>query len=121
VHAAPTVHGPHVPLSQTWLVPQELPLGRLPVEVHTGSPVEQSVWPDRHGLVGEHVAPCVHAPHVPLWQTSLVPHDVPLETLPVGLQTGKPVEQSVVPVWQGLPVEHAVPALHAPQTPLWQT
>jgi hypothetical protein len=72
-------------------------------------------------LVGVHVAPCVQAPQVPLWQTSLVPQLVPLATLPVGLQTGRPVEQSVVPVWHGLLVEHAVPALHAPQLPLWQT
>ncbi len=47
--------------------------------------------------MGVHPAPAVHAPHVPLSQTMLVPHDVPLGRGLVWLQTGRPVEQSVEP------------------------
>jgi hypothetical protein len=121
VHAAPAAHAPHVPLSQTSLAPHEVPLATLPVTLHKGRPVEQLVAPVSHGLGGEHVAPTVQAPHVPLSQTMLVPHDVPFATLPVESHTAVPLVQSTVPVWHGLVGEHAVPAPHATHVPPSQT
>jgi hypothetical protein len=122
VHAAFAVHALHEPLSQTSLVPHEVPLLALfPVSVHTDTPVEQEVVPVWHGLAGVQVALLVHAPQVPLSQTSFVPHDVPLATLvPVSVHTGAPVEQEVVPVWHALVGVHDAPDEHAPQVPLSQ-
>jgi len=50
------------------------------------------------------------------------PQVVPLAWLPPSVQTGAPVAQTIVPLWQGLPLnEQAVPAAQATQTPLLQT
>jgi hypothetical protein len=100
VHATPAVQPLHTPLSHTSLVPQLAPLLRLlPVSLHTGAPVVHDVDPLWHGLVGVHDAPVVHALHVPLLHTSLVPQLVPFDTLvPVSVHTGAPVEHAVVPV-----------------------
>jgi hypothetical protein len=72
-------------------------------------------------LVGEHATPAAHATHAPASQTSPAPQLVPFATLPDTLHTGVPPEQSVVPVWHGLPGEQAVPVTHAPHVPLSQT
>jgi hypothetical protein len=46
MHAAPFVHVVHVPLSQTWPVPHDVPLSPgMPVSVQVDTPVEQSVLP----------------------------------------------------------------------------
>ena len=99
VHAAFCVHDLHAPLSQTSLVPHDVPLAAVvPVSLHTGAPVVQEVVPAWHGLVGVHGPFCVHAMHAPLSQTSLVPHEVALARLvPVSVHTGVPVVQDVVP------------------------
>jgi hypothetical protein len=111
--AAP--HALHVPDSQTLLAPQAVPFARLvPVSVHDGVPLEQSVVPVWHALVGVHEAPCVHALHIPLPQTLPVPQDVPFATSPVGVQTGVPFEQSMAPVRHGTEGEHGVPVVHVP-------
>ena len=94
----------------------------VPVSVHTDVPVEHDVVPEWHWLVGVHEAPAVHAVHVPLLHTWLVPQVVPLATdVPVSVQTGKPVAQLTVPVWHTLVGVHAAPAEHAEHVPLSQT
>ncbi len=46
VHAAPTVHGVQVPLSQTSFVPHEVPFATsVPVLLHVETPVEHEVDP----------------------------------------------------------------------------
>jgi hypothetical protein len=82
VQGAPFWHVMHEPLSHTMLVPQLAPLSTLPpLSMHTGAPEAQLMEPVWHGFVGTHEAPAVHALHVPLSQTRLVPQAVPLETL----------------------------------------
>ncbi len=88
-----------VPLSQTSLVPHDVPLPTwVVVALQTGTPVVHDVVPVTHGLVGVQAAPVVHASHEPLSQTSLVPQEVPFAaSLPVSLQTETPVAQDVTP------------------------
>jgi hypothetical protein len=61
-------------------------------------PVAHEIAPVWQGPGGLQAPPAVHATQAPLLQTSLVPHEVPLVTLPVATQTGVPLEQEVVPV-----------------------
>jgi hypothetical protein len=69
-----------------------------PVSTHTISPVEQEVTPTWHWATGVQTRPAVHAAHVPLSQTSLVPHAVPLAAVvPVSTHTGVPVVHEVAP------------------------
>jgi hypothetical protein len=69
-HAVPDVHATHAPLSQTWLLPQAVPLATFVAPVHIDEPLEQSVVPVWQTLPpGLQFAPVVHAPHVPLLQT----------------------------------------------------
>ncbi len=111
----------HVPLWQSMLVPHEVPFATsVPVSVHVGVPEQLSV-PTWHGLAGVHGLPWVQLVHAPLTHTSLVPHTVPLGAgSPVSMQTGAPVEQSVIPASHGLPVgvqaAFCVHALHAPSS-----
>ena len=100
VHATFAVHPLQEPLSQTSLVPHDVPLATcVPVSVHTDTPVEHEVVPVSHGLGGVHETPAVQAVHAPLSQTSLAPHDVPLATLvPESVHTETPVEHVVEPV-----------------------
>jgi hypothetical protein len=117
------VHALHEPLSQTSLVPHEVPLATLlPVSVHVDTPVEHDVVPVWHTFAGVHATPAVHELHVPLSHTSLVPHEVPLAaSLPVSVHVDTPVEHDVVPVWQTFAGVHATPAVHEPQVPLSHT
>lgn len=123
VQAAPTVHAPHAPLSQTSLVPHDVPLAALmPVSVHDGAPLEQAVVPVSQALVGVHGAPNVHALHAPLSHTALVPQEVPLAALlPVSVHDGVPIEHDRVPVWHALAGVHDAPVMHALHAPLSQT
>jgi hypothetical protein len=100
VHDPPLAHMVQVPLSQTSFVPHEVPFSTFMfVSWHTGWPLEQSIEPTWHVLLGEHDAPSVHGPHDPSKQTSFVPQLVPLATsLPVSVQTGAPDVQARVPV-----------------------
>jgi hypothetical protein len=78
----PAVQAEQVPLLQTWLVPQLVPLVTLPVAApHCCVPLAQVYVLVVHA-VGLHAPPAVHAEHVPLLQTWLVPQLVPLVTLP---------------------------------------
>ena len=123
VQAAFPVQALHVPLLQTAFAPHAVPFPALvPVSVHTAVPVEQSVDPAWQGFAGVQVAPCVHTLQVPLLQTELGPHDVPLGAgVPVSVHTEEPVEHEVVPTSHGLFGVQAAPAAHAVQTPLLQT
>ena len=125
VHAAPWVQALHCPLSQTWLVPHDVPLAvpLAPVSVQTAEPVEQSVEPVSQTLLGVQTAPWVQALHCPLSQTWLVPHAVPLapELGPESLHTGAPDEQAIVPVSHGLLGVQEVPFVQALHEPLSQT
>ncbi len=122
VQLVPATHAVQTPLSQTSPLPHEVPFGRaIPVSVHEGVPPAQETTPVWHGFAGGHEPPATHVPHVPLSQTSLAPHGVPFATLPVALQTGRPVLQSVVPVWHGLVGMQLAPGVHEVQTPLSQT
>jgi hypothetical protein len=60
----PAVHATHCPLSHTMFVPHEVPFMTLPVELHTGEPLEQLTVPVWQTLPpGLHAWPAVHAPH----------------------------------------------------------
>lgn len=68
LHAAFAVQLVHVPvLSQTWLVPHDVPGGALAsVSWHEMPPLTQSALPRWQGLAGgSHGAPAVHAAHAP--------------------------------------------------------
>ena len=79
VHALPTTQPPHMPMLQTWFVPQAVPLATFPVSTQTATPVTHETAPVLQWFVGWQAVPGVHAPHVPLLQTMFVPHDVPFE------------------------------------------
>jgi hypothetical protein len=69
-HEAPCVHAMHAPALHTSLLPHVVPLGAgVIVSVQTATPVEQSVLPTSHALVGTHDAPFVQAVHIPVSQT----------------------------------------------------
>lgn len=60
----------------------------------------------------------MQATHTPVLQTMFVPHIVPLATLPVSVQTGAPLVQTVAAVRQGFPVTvQLAPAVQATQLP----
>ena len=116
--AAALVHAPHVPLLQTMFVPQDAPLARFrPVSEHVivGAQVCVPAW---HGFAGAQASPAVHDAQAPELHTMFVPHDVPLATFPVSVQTGAPEVHTVAAVRQGLPVTTqlapAVQAVHVP-------
>ncbi len=115
----PAVQEPQVPLSHTLFVPQVVPLERFcPVseQVIAG---EQTVMPAWQALDAVQASPAVQATHAPALQTMLVPHEVPLATFPDCVQTGAPLLQTVVPVWQGaLEIEQLAPAWQLTQLPV---
>jgi hypothetical protein len=64
LHETPAVHATHEPPLHTMFVPHEVPSATLPVALHVGVPVEQSVCPFWQGLpAGLHGWFAVHAPH----------------------------------------------------------
>lgn len=50
VQASPAAQTTHVPLLQTMLVPQDIPLATLPASVQTGTPLSHATAPVRQGL-----------------------------------------------------------------------
>jgi hypothetical protein len=107
-----------VPLLQTMFVPQDAPLARFrPVSEHVivGAQVCVPAW---HGFAGAQASPAVHDAQAPELHTMFVPHDVPLATFPVSVQTCVPEVHTVAAVRQGLPVTTqlapAVQAVHVP-------
>ena len=59
--------------------------------------------------------------HVPVWQTMLVPHEVPFALLPVSVHTEAPLVQTVAAVLHGFAVVQAVPAVQGTHVPLLHT
>ena len=102
VQVVPAVQDPQTPPLQTLFVPQEVPSAAFPVSAQTDIPVPHEVAPVRQAFAGVQAAPAVQAPQAPLLHTMFVPQEVPLATLPDGVQTGAPVSQAVVPVRHGL-------------------
>jgi hypothetical protein len=101
---------PHIPLLQNMFVPHDVPFARFRfVSEHAiGLQVCVPAW---HGFAGVHAMPEVHDVQTPVAHTRLVPHDVPLATLPVSVQTGAPVVHTSAAVRHGLPLTvHAMPA-----------
>jgi hypothetical protein len=124
VHIDPAMHATHVPAElQTLSCPQDAPGGTaIPVSLQAGVAVEQSSLPAWHALVGVHASPVTHGLHRPSWQTSPAPQVAPFGLLSVSVQTGAPVEQTMVPTRHGLlATSHIVPAAQAWQTPSKQT
>jgi hypothetical protein len=108
-----TLSCPHAPPAGTF-IPVSVQVGVVPVQVSV------PVWQALPG--GVHASPFTHALHIPSWQTMPVPHEVPFALLSVSVQTGAPVEQTMVPARHGLfATSHVAPAVHAWQTPSRQT
>ena len=119
VHELPWLHGTQVPLPLQTPPVQELPADLLVVAVHVWTPVLQAVTPFMHAFDGVHVRLIVQSIHAPPEQTRFVPQEAPLViAFPVSVQTPTPVEQEMVPVWQGLDGVHASPSWHATHTPV---
>jgi hypothetical protein len=143
VHVAPSAHAEHTPLGPVGPLPQNAvpapPLQSVPAALNvrslqTGAPVEQSIAADRaQGFVEVHAAPWAHAPQTPFGPLGAPQKEVPappLQSVPASLnvwslQTGAPVEQSIVAEAaqafidvQDVPVEQAVQLPVASQTPL---
>jgi len=121
VQAPPAVQAVHVPLLQTWLVPQAVPFGTFPVSAQTDTPVAHEVAPVRHGFGGWQVAPAVQATQVPLLQTWFVPHATPsARFVPVSVHAIAG-EQACFPAWHGFGGVHDNPVVHDKQLPALQT
>jgi hypothetical protein len=120
MQAIPTVQAAQAPPLQTMFVPQEVPLATFPDSVQTGAPVSQEVVPVRHGLpLTLQAAPTVQLTQLPVEpQTLFVPQLVPGATrVLISLQTGVPVAQVSVPLWQGFAGTQLAPSaqvLHCP-------
>ena len=123
VQLVPAVHAPQVPDPlQTMFVPQLVPAALLPPSTHVIAPVEHAVMPFLHAAFGfvVHALPAVQVPHAPdPLQTMFVPQLVPAALLLPSIHVIAPVEQEVVPFLHAAFgfVVHALPAVHAPQTP----
>ena len=91
------------------------------MSLHTGWPVPHVVVPTWHGLdEGTQTAFGVHVAQVPAEQKRLAPQGVPSGAVePVSVQTGEPLVQSIVPVWQTFVGVQAPPEAHAsaPESP----
>jgi hypothetical protein len=117
----PGVQVMQVPLDeQIWpMVPQLVPEARLPVSLHTGAPVEQSVCAVLQGPLPVQLAPWGQATQLPLGsQTCPVPQLVPGDLLDESLHVGVLPEQSCVPFLQGPLPKQAAPCWHAAHMPV---
>jgi hypothetical protein len=116
VQDAPFMQAPHVPSSQTFPLPQSMPLGRLlPVSSQTGAPVPQVIIPVWQALsAGVQAVPWMHGLHAPSSHTMPVPHGVPLGALPpVSVHEAPAEEQETVPAWHAFVGVQDAPASHA--------
>lgn len=119
----PAVQPRHIPVLQTRLVPQGVPLVTdARVSLQIGAPVEQDCDPTWQGALDGVQDPAMQAAQVPLLQTRLGPHGDPLPTFPVMGQVCTPVAHDVTPVWQVLLAGvHGSPALQETHDPKLQT
>ena len=101
----------HTPLPHTLPEPQFVPLGALPLSVHTGAPEEQTMAAVWQGSVEVQVWPALQ--EVQAWsgsQTMFVPQLVPAGWKVRSVHTGKPDLQSTFAVAsQGLVDEQSAP------------
>ncbi len=119
VHAVPEVHGPQVPLLQTWFGPQDVPFALFPISAQTGTPVTHEVVPTLHAFACVQAAPDVHAPHVPLaLHTMFVPQLVPAARFRFVSEQVMLGEHDWVPAWHGFVGVHASPAVQETQFPV---
>jgi hypothetical protein len=119
--AVPVVHAPQVPLSQTLLLPHDIPSATFPVSAQTEVPVTQEVVPVRHALVGWQLTPALQVLHVPPLHTLFVPQVVPLARFCPVSEQAIAGEQTVMPAWQTLDAVQASPAVQATHVPSLQT
>jgi hypothetical protein len=121
VQVAPAVHATQAPALHTRPAPQLAPLARLvPVSVHTGVPVRQSVVPVWQALpAGVQLAPATQALQTPPPHTRPVPQEAPSATLvPLSVQVAPDAPHTRVPTWQGLLATQLPPPTHGAQAPL---
>jgi hypothetical protein len=111
-------HAPQPPSTRQMSLPPQLdPGAALPMSVHTGVPLAQSVAPRRH-VPASHDAVSTHVPHVPpALHTSLLPHIVPGGAKPPVTHTTPASPHCSAPVRHGSAGWHAPPAMHATQPP----
>lgn len=123
VQSVPGVQAMQVPLSQTSLEPQVVPLATLlPVSAQDDVPDAHEVAPVWQTFVGVQEVPAVHVVQAPLSQTFPVPQVAPFVVLlPVSSHTGAPVVHDVEPVWHALVGVQTAPGVQALQDPLSQT
>jgi hypothetical protein len=92
------------------------------VSTHWLKPLEHEVVPKWQGVDGVHEMPGWQKLQLPLAQTWLGPHEVPLATGPVAMHCCVPDAQEVNPCMQGLLVAQGSASVHGvPQTPLVHT
>jgi hypothetical protein len=119
------VQGVHVPLSQTSFGAHVCPVARvMTLAVHADTPDAHDVVPVWQRLPpGWQARPPWQVVHIPLSQTSLVPHVAPLpRVMTFWVHAGRPDAHEIVPVWQVFPPGlHAIPAEQATQVPALQT
>jgi hypothetical protein len=94
----PAEQGTHVPAPLQTPPGHAEPAGTLPLDVQTGEPVVQLIVPVVHGFDGLQDVPDAHATHVPLPSHMPPAQSVPAGELPLVVQTGAPLEQSIAPV-----------------------
>ncbi len=119
LQATLAVHEEQLPLSQTMLVPQEVPLPTFVTLVHVDVPVAHEVVPIVQ-FVGLQPTLAVQLAQPPLSQTMLVPQEVPLPTFATFVHVEEPVAHDVVPAVQ-LEGVHVTPAVQGEQLPLLHT
>jgi hypothetical protein len=121
---APLAQATQAPVaSQTLSFPQADPGAKaVALSTHAGGLCEQSREPTWQALAGVHGWPETHAMQLPSWQTSPVPQTDPFGLLSDSMHCAAPVEQSIVPLRQGLPsTAQLVPSAHTWHTPSWHT
>jgi hypothetical protein len=81
-----------------------------------------AMLPTLHGLlVGGHVEPALHAPHIPLLQYMFAPHGVPFATLPAPAHIACPVLQWTSIFWHVFAGVQSAPVMQGMQAPLSHT
>lgn len=92
-----------------------VPFKTVPVSVHTGAPVSQTIAAIvQVGSVADVQAAPAAQTHAPVAsQTWPMPHELPVGSRPDSAQTGVPLlQEEVVPLRQTIPGSHAAPTVH---------
>jgi hypothetical protein len=97
VHGAPWTHATHAPDPLHTPPGHAVPAATLPDALHIGPPLAHEIVADVQGFPVEHVAPALHATHVPDPSHTPPGHDVPALALPVARHMGVPPLQFTVP------------------------